>query len=64
MQDDRRQEYEAKLAALNDKCQRCIQQNHGVVDYDRCEMHCITGDRIRALDTQYSDITGATHSKW
>lgn len=64
MQDDRRQEYEAQLAKLNAYCSRCIQQNNGIINYQRCEMHCVIGDRIRRLETEFSDVTGASHSKW
>ena len=61
--DERRQQYQAELDALNAKCAECIQQN-GTVDYQRCEQHCYIGFRIRTLEVQNSDLTGFTHEAW
>lgn len=66
MQDveERKQAYQKKLEALKRECEKCIKQSNGVINYDRCQMHCRIGFRIRALETEYSDVTGFSHNSW
>lgn len=61
--DERKEAFQKKTAELSKRCTICMKQSYFAPTPDRCE-ECNIGRRIRALETEYSDVTGWTHSKW
>ena len=55
---DRRATYEAKREEAQKPCAKCTMRNP-----ERCTW-CTFGRRLRALEAEYSDVTGWSHSKW
>ena len=55
---DRKATYEAKREEVQKQCNKCI-----MISPERCNW-CTIGRKLRALEAEYSDVTGWSHAKW
>lgn len=58
----RKEQYENKRKEISAQCTKCRGRKYPP-PLERCE-ECTTGRRLRMLETEYSDVTGWSHSKW
>ena len=58
MAHDRKAIYEARRAEIEKQCAKCIMKSS-----ERCNW-CTLGRRLRALEAEYSDVTGWSHKNW
>ncbi len=60
----RREEYEKKRTQLEEICVKCRRDNKIFPPKaERCNS-CRTGNKLRWLQTEYSDVTGWSHDLW
>lgn len=57
---ERKEAYERKQKELLAKCAHCTAYNSPTPE---CCENCSTGKRLRWLESEYSDVTGWSHSK-
>ena len=62
-QEGRKKAFEKKKAELDKVCDICRNRS-GMPTIDHCNYGCTTGQRLRMLETEYSDVTGWSHDKW
>ena len=61
--EERKAAYEKKREELNKRCDICRKQNRIFKPTaERCSS-CTVGQRLRWLQTEYSDVTGWSHEK-
>lgn len=58
VREERKDVYSRKRDAISVKCKSCTMRS-----YERCDA-CIVGQRLRWLETEYSDVTGFSHDAW